>query len=161
MGNPQKEKGTRWERDAVKLLNKAFPGAWKRIVMSGAIGTQLGMPILKPDAIGDYKHIPRKLVGECKVGYGGKSMTIQKEWFDGISEIADENFALPVVILKFEKSWTGVKHIMCMDFETWDELMRYMAEMYHELINAYEALENYDKESIHRDAISGVGKVTE
>ena len=161
MSNPQKEKGTRWERDAVKLLNEAFPGTWKRIVMSGAIGTQLGMPILKPDAIGEYKHLSRKLVGECKVGYGGKQMAIKKEWFDKIKEIAEENFALPVVILKFEKSWTGVKHIICVDFETWDELMQEIAEMYHELLNVYEVLENYDKESIYGATADGMGKATE
>ncbi len=140
MSNPQQEKGTRWERDACKLLNVAFPNTWKRIAMSGAIGTQLDIPILRPDAVGEYTHLSRKLVGEAKVGYGGKSMTIQKEWFDGIDEIADENYALPVVILKFEKARTGVRHVMCLSFETWDELMQEMAEMHHELLIAYEKL---------------------
>lgn len=142
MGNPQKEKGSRWERDSAKLLNRRFPGAWKRIAMSGALGTQLNMPVLMPDISGEYAHLSRKLVGECKVGYGGKSMTIQKDWFDHIDDVGKKNYALPLVALKFEKSRTGVKHIICLDLEVWDELMTEMAEMYQELLNAYEQLEN-------------------
>ncbi len=145
MGNPQKEKGSRWERDACKLLNEDFPGTWKRIALSGAIGTQLDIPMLRPDAIGKYAHLSRKFVGEAKVGYGGKSMTIKKDWFDGIDEIAEENYALPVVLLKFEKARTGVRHIICLSFETWNELMREMADMYHELLLAYERLNGHDK----------------
>lgn len=143
MSNPQKDKGSRWERDACKLLNESFPGTWKRIAMSGAIGTQLGIPILRPDAIGQYAHLARKLVGEAKVGYGGKSMTIQKDWWDGIDEIADENYAMPVVLLKFEKSRAGVRHVICLSFEAWDELMQEMAEMHHELLVAYEKLNEH------------------
>jgi hypothetical protein len=112
--------------------------------MSGAIGTQLDIPILRPDAIGEYTHLSRKLVGEAKVGYGGKSMTIQKTWFDYIAEIAEENYALPVVLLKFEKSKTGVRHVMCLSFETWNELMQEMSEMYHELLTVYEKLNEDD-----------------
>lgn len=140
MSNPQKDKGSRWERDACKLMNVAFPDTWKRIAMSGALGTQLDIPILRPDAIGEYTHLSRKIVGEAKVGYGGKSMTIQKDWWDGIEEIAEENYAWPVVLLKFEKAHTGVRHVICLSFDTWNELMQEMAEMYHELLLAYERL---------------------
>ena len=146
MANPQKRKGSDWERDAAKLLNKTFPGAWKRVVMSGAAGTIMDIPILKPDLLGEYPHISRKLAGECKVGYGGKSMTIQKEWFDGIRDTAEELYGLPFVVLKFEKSWTGVKHIICMDFEAWNSLMMEMSEMYHELLKAYEQLNGNNEE---------------
>ena len=132
-----KAKGGRWELEATKLLNRTFPGTWKKIRGSGSYGTLLNIPILKADVIGDYKHISYKLMGECKVGYGGKSMTIQKEWFDDIREIAEENYALPVVILKFEKSRKGVKHVICIDFEAWDKLMIHMGEMYYELQKAY------------------------
>lgn len=145
MSNPQKDKGSRWERDACKLMNEAFPGTWKRVAMSGAIGTLLDIPILRPDAIGEYTHLSRKLVGEAKVGYGGKSMTIQKDWWDGIDEIAEENYALPVVLLKFEKSRTGVRHVICLSFETWNELMQEMAELYHELLLVYEKLNGNDE----------------
>ncbi len=145
MSNPQKIKGTRWERDAVNLLNEAFPSTWKRIAMSGALGTQLDIPMLRPDAIGEYTHLSRRLVGEAKVGYGGKSMTIQKEWFDYIAELAEENYALPVVLLKFEKSKTGVRHVICLSFETWNELMQEMSGMYHELLTVYEKLNGNDE----------------
>ena len=132
-----KEKGGRWELEATKLLNKRFPGTWKKIAMSGSLGSILNIPILKADVIGEYKHISYRLMGDCKVGYGGKNMTIQKEWFDKIRDIAEENYALPVVILKFEKSRSGVRYVICMDFDTWDALMTDMGELYHELKQAY------------------------
>lgn len=147
MSNPQKEKGSRWERDSAKLLNERFPGTWKRVAMSGALGTQLNIPVLMPDISGNYNHLSRNLVGECKVGYGGKSMTIQKDWFDHIQDVAEKNFALPLVVLKFEKSRSGVRHIMCMSFETWDALMSEMADMYHELLKAYDEIERLSKDN--------------
>lgn len=140
MPNPQKRKGTDWEKDAVKLLNRRFPDTWKRIALSGALGTQLNMPILMSDIRGKYDHMPNDVVGECKVGYGGKQMKIQKEWFDHIREIAEKQYALPVVVLKFEKSKKGVRHVICMDFDAWDDLMTEMAEMRHELITLHEKL---------------------
>ncbi len=73
-------------------------------------------------------------------------MTIQKEWFDGIREIAEKQYALPAVILKFEKSRTGVKHIICLDFDAWDEIMREMAEMHHELKVLYEKVNRYERD---------------
>ena len=146
MSNPQKEKGSRWERESAKLLNRQFPNTWKRIIMSGALGTMMDIPMLRPDIIGSYAHLPKKIVGECKVGYGGKSMTIQKDWFDHIVEIADENYAWPVVVLKFEKSRSGVKHVMCFDFDTWDLLMREVADLHHELLKAYEEIERLSNE---------------
>lgn len=143
MPNPQKIKGTRWERDSVKLLNEQFPDVWRRIAMSGALGTILNMPVLMPDISGKYEHMDKGIVGECKVGYGGKQMKIEKAWFDGIREIAEKNYgALPAVVLKFEKSRTGVKHIICLDFEAWDELMTEMAGMHHELRVLHERLNN-------------------
>lgn len=142
MPNPQKIKGTRWERDSAKLLNEKFPDVWRRIALSGALGTILNIPVLMADISGKYPHMDSSIVGECKVGYGGKEMRIKKEWFDGIREIAEKNYALPVVVLKFEKSRSGVRHIICLDFEAWDELMTEMAGMYHELLTLYEKVNN-------------------
>ena len=146
MPNPQKRKGTRWENDAKDLLNKKFPNVWRRIAMSGALGTMLNMPVLMPDISGKYEHLSQGIVGECKVGYGGKQMTIQKAWFDHIQSVAEKNYALPAVVLKFEKSRTGVKHIICLDFETWDELMLEMAEMYRELSTLHGKVNRYEKD---------------
>lgn len=147
MPNPQKIKGTRWERDSVKLLNGQFPDVWRRIAMSGALGTILNMPILMPDISGKYEHMDKGIVGECKVGYGGKQMKIEKAWFDGIREIAEKNYgALPAVVLKFEKSRTGVKHIICFDFEAWDELMGEMKSMHDELAVLHEKVARYERD---------------
>jgi hypothetical protein len=140
MTNPQKRKGTRWENDAVKLLNEAFPNTWRRVALSGAIGTVMNMPILKADIFGKYNHLSKRVVGECKVGYGGKQMTVHKDWFDHIQEVADESYSIPAVVLKFEKSRSGVRHIICLSFETWDELMRDMAEMHEELKDLHKRL---------------------
>jgi hypothetical protein len=139
MTNPSKDKGSRWERDACNLLNQRFPGTWKRIAMSGAIGTQLNIPILRPDAVGEYSHYPQKFVAEAKVGYGGKEMKVHKDWFDHIQEVAEENYAIPLVFLKFEKSNTGARHIICMTFEVWDKLMSEIKTMSEELNRLHES----------------------
>ena len=141
MTNPNKVKGTRWERDACKLLNKHFPGVWKRIAMSGALGTMLGIPILRADAIGEYKMLDRRIVAEAKVGYGGKQMRIQKAWFDHIQEVADSQYAVPIVLLKFEKSRSGIKHIACMSFETWDYFMEELQDAHDEINKLHKLLE--------------------
>ena len=72
-------------------------------------------------------------------------MTIQQESFDGIRDPAEELYGLPFVVLKFEKSRTGVRHVICMDFEAWDSLMMEMSEMYHELLKAYDQLNENEK----------------
>jgi hypothetical protein len=136
--NKNKDKGSRWERDAVLLLNQQFPSTWRRNPGSGALGTILDMPILKGDLVGDYEFLPTTFVAEAKVGYGGTQMQVRKEWFDKIKMEADQNFALPVVLLKFEKSKTGVRHVIAMDFETWDKLMEFVENMHEELLGLYE-----------------------
>lgn len=88
------------------------------------MGTIAEIPILKGDLRGKYPFIGRGLLAECKVGYGGKEMTIRKEWFDKIAREAEESYSLPVVLLKFENSRSGVKHIICMDFDVWDQIMQ-------------------------------------
>lgn len=121
--NKQKEKGTRWENEAEEKLNKAFPFTWTRIRASGAWGTLADIPQLKGDIKGKYPFMSKPLLGECKVGYGGKVMTIKKEWFDKVAQEAAETYSLPVVLLKFEQSRSGVKYIICMDFEVWNQIM--------------------------------------
>lgn len=136
--NPNKDKGTRWEREAVSLLNEKFPGTWIRIPGSGAIGTQIGIPILKGDIKGKYTFIPKSFLGEAKVGYGGsKQVTVKKEWFDKIAEEAKESYSLPVVVFKFLNARAGVKYVIAMDFEIWDELLEEMETMYETLVNMY------------------------
>ncbi len=141
MVNKNKDKGTRWERDAVNLLNEAFPNVWRRNPGSGALGTILDMPFLKGDLVGDYVFLPIDIVAEAKVGYGGTQMQLRKEWFDKIKEEANQNYAIPVVLLKFEKSKSGVRHVIAMDFETWNKLMEYYENMHEELLELYEKLQ--------------------
>jgi len=141
MVNKNKDKGSRWERDAATILNEEHPGTWRRNPGSGALGTILDLPFLKGDLIGDYAFLPIDFVAEAKVGYGGTQMQLRKEWFDKIKEEANENYALPLVILKFEKSRTGVRHVVAMDFETWDKLLGIVESMHEELLDLYEKIE--------------------
>jgi len=136
-----KNKGNRWERDAANILNEKFPDTWKRIALSGALGTILKEPLLEADLLGKYNHMDRKIAGEAKVGYGGLSMTIQKEWFDKIAQTAAKLYAIPVVLLKFSGARTGVRHVVAVDFEVWDELMKEWEGLYNELNSLYKKMD--------------------
>lgn len=140
--NKNKDKGTRWERDAVNELNENYPNTWRRNPGSGALGTILDLPFLKGDLVGDYEFLPIDIVAEAKVGYGGTQMQVRKEWFDKIKMEANENYAIPVVLLKFEKARTGTRHVIAMDFETWDKLMNFVESMHEELLELYEKQES-------------------
>lgn len=137
-----KDKGKRWEKEAEKILNESFGKVWKRTPGSGALGTNLQIPILQGDLIGDYYFLNKTFAAEAKFGYGGKSMTIQKEWFDKIREQAERTYSLPIVLLKFEYARTGVKYVVAMDFEAWDELLTEIEEMHTELLRLYEEHES-------------------
>lgn len=139
--NKQKDKGNQWERDAVILLNRDFPGAWKRIPLSGAMGTSLEIAELIGDLRGKYPFFPLKFVGEAKVGYGGTQMQIQKGWFDKVAEEAKSIYGLPVVLLKFEKARSGVRHVIAMDFDTWDTIMTGYQELHDEVVKLRAELE--------------------
>ena len=131
--NKQKDKGSRWEREAAELLSTEFPGSWRRVPMSGAMGTILEIPDLNGDLRGNYSFFPQKFIGEAKVGYGGTEMTVRKEWFDKVKEEASKSYALPVVLLKFEKARSGVRHVIAMDFHTWGIVMAYVEELRKEV----------------------------
>jgi Holliday junction resolvase len=140
-----KDKGNRWERESVKILNQRFPGTWKRIPGSGAIGTLVKEPMLAADIVGNYSFLNKPVMGECKTGYGGKSMTIQKDWFDHAVKVAQGVHGIPAVVLKFERSVKGVKHVVALDFDTWDYLMG-LLESQNELIESlqYELSDLYE-----------------
>ncbi len=139
-----KRKGSDWEREAVKLLNKRFPDTWKRIPSSGAIGTLVGEPLLAADVVGRYVFLPKPVMGEAKVGYGGKSMRIEKDWFDHVQTVAEGVHGIPVVVLKFERSIKGVKHVMALSFETWDYIMELLESQDHIIEELQEKLSNYE-----------------
>lgn len=133
MTNKNKIKGTQWEVKAAELLNEPFDEIiWKRVPLSGAIGTVLNEPELASDLKGKYPFIPFRFVGEAKTGYGGSSMQLKKEWFDKIRETAKQLYAEPLVILKFLGARSGVKHVVAVDFETWNRLMLYIEKLKNE-----------------------------
>lgn len=141
----QKDKGNRWERDAAKILSENWPGAWKRIAMSGAIGTVMNIPMLGADILGDYDFYPYKFAGECKAGYGGKQMTIHKDWFDHVAEVAEGFYAIPLVVLKFDNARSGVRNVIAMDFKVWDKMMaeyESLKESHDRLLKKVEELED-------------------
>jgi hypothetical protein len=143
MANPSKQKGYRWEKEAEEILNKAFPGTWKRIPGSGAFGTVMNLAGLTGDLIGHYDFFSFTLRAENKVGYGGKEMTVKKEWFDKISEEASKNFnEIPCVLLKFEQSRSGVRYVVAFDFDAWHKLLKYIDDLYIENVALREALKS-------------------
>lgn len=130
MTNASKRKGTAWEVQAAKLLNEPFEEPiWKRVPLSGAIGTTLHEPELASDVKGKYPFIPFRFVAEAKTGYGGSNMQIKKEWFDKIKQTADQLYAEPLVFLKFLGARSGAKHIIAMEFDTWNRLMLYIEHL--------------------------------
>lgn len=142
-----KRKGKRWERDAVKELNKAFGEVWKRIPGSGALGTQLSISQLKGDLVGKYKFIKSPFRGEAKTGYGGATqLAIKREWFDKIAEEAKSGMRnhIPIVICKFSGSRSDTRYFISMTFQAWDELMQEVKDIYEENIRLREELDGRD-----------------
>ena len=144
-------KGKRWERQLSKLLNENFPGTWRRIPGSGAVGTILELPSLKGDVRGDYYFLSTPILGEAKSGYGEKQITLKKEWFDKIRAEAEESYSLPAVIFRYNAARTGVRYVIAFDFEAWDALMQEMESMHNEILRLYEIVEQYEPQETIRD----------
>lgn len=142
-----KHKGNRWERDCAKLLNKSFPETWRRIALSGALGTVLGDPLLESDLLGKYEFLSRRFCGEAKVGYGGKEMKVKKLWFDKIASTAERCYGLPAVLLKFNGARSGVRHVIAFDFETWDKLMLEVEQLSKDHVRALNTVKELTNET--------------
>jgi len=126
-----KDKGSRFEREIVDVLNTKFKGQfWKRIPMSGAIGTIVNESNLTGDIVGKIPGFPRRIKGECKVGYAksAKSMTIKKEWLDKLVEEASHDRSFPVLFGKFENTHSGVKYFAVLPIENFVELLSMLME---------------------------------
>lgn len=139
-----KDKGKRWERDAVVELNKQFPATWKRVIGSGAFGTIMGIDDLRGDMVGRYYFLPFKIRAEAKTGYGGATqLAIKREWFEKIRFEAEMNFPpeLPMVICKYSGSRSPIKHFVALDFEAFHTLLETMEDMYQENIRLREKWE--------------------
>ena len=131
----QKNKGNNFERDAVKLLMNHIPNStWKRIPSSGAIGTNIGEPLLCGDIVGEIEGFPRKFRVEAKVGYGGaKQFTLKKEWIDKIAMEAYQTYSTPFVIGKFSGAREGTQVFVVLDIDTFSDLLNQITKLQREL----------------------------
>lgn len=145
-----RRKGNKWERDAVKILNRQSEGlgiaeeVWGKIPASGSLGTLLEVQSLKSDLLGEYPFLTKLLRADAKVGYGGAAqMTVKREWFEKIAEEAEANIRnVPCILGKFSGSRSDVRYFIAFTFEAWGELMEDVNSLYQENIVLRERIEN-------------------
>lgn len=126
-----KTKGTQFERDAVKMLQKAIKDSqWRRMPTSGAMGTIMKEPLLSGDIQGRINGLSRKIVMEAKVGYGGATqMTLKRDWLDKVIKEAQQSYSIPMLIGKFSGSRGDVREFVIMDFDTFAFVMNHIVEL--------------------------------
>jgi len=145
MTSKQKVKGSNFEREMAEVLNKKIKGGrFKRIPSSGAIGTIMGESSLTGDLSGEVENFPKKLKGECKVGYSNsktgesKSLSLKKEWIDKIREEANSSYTFPFFAGKFENVRSGTKYFIALDVEEFAYLLNMIYDLQRELELTYE-----------------------
>lgn len=145
MTSKQKIKGSNFERELAEVLTKKIKGGkFKRIPSSGAIGTIMGESTLTGDVSGEVENFPKKLKGECKVGYSNskegeaKSISLKKEWLDKIRAEAQLNFSFPFFAGKFENVRSGTKYFIALDVEEFSYLLNLIYDLQRELNLIYE-----------------------
>lgn len=136
-----KNKGSRFEKEVVDYLNKnLIECKFRKIPGSGAIGTVINEPFLKGDISGTVYGVPKKLKGECKVGYGGETqLTVKREWINKIMEEASQDYALPFLTGKFSGARTrdGVQTFVILDIDTFIYLLNLITSLQKELDEFY------------------------
>ncbi len=140
-----KDKGARWERDAVELLNEKYEYTWKKVPGSGALGTILSIDELKADLVGRYYFLPFAFRGEAKTGYGGaKQLAVKREWLEKVRMQADGAFLheVPLLIAKFSGSRSDVRYFVIFDFDAFNDVLEATETLYNENIMLRERLEN-------------------
>jgi len=137
-----KDKGIRWENDAIKILNKKYPESWRRIPGSGSLGTIMDWDNLRGDLIGVYRFLSRRLRADAKTGYGGATqLALKREWLEKIREEAEANFNdIPCLICKFSGSRTDVRYFIVFDFDAFHSLLQEMEDLDRENIDLREKL---------------------
>lgn len=132
-----KIKGSTFERDLTDLLNEHVQKSqWKRIPLSGAIGTALAEPELQGDVKGTVESFNKQFRIEAKVGYGGKTqLTMKKEWLDKIIEDSSHTNSIPLMVGKFSGAREGIKVFVAMDLGTFCELINRTTELYDEVMD--------------------------
>jgi len=146
-----KVKGSGFERDLTDLLNKHIDKSlWKRVPMSGAIGTALSEPDLQGDVKGRVESFNKQFRIEAKIGYGGKTqLTLKKEWLDKIIEDSKNSNSIPLMIGKFSGAREGIRVFVAMDLGTFCEIINRTTEL-HDEVNEYERREmECDKTVLH------------
>jgi hypothetical protein len=140
MSNPQKRKGTDFEKQVVELLNgEVKDGVFKRVPGSGALGTILDEPGLTADVKGKIPSIPKGLRIECKSGYNtssnkeAKSLGLKKQWLDKVIAEAESTYELPLLMGKFLGAREGVKVFAVMDINTFTYLLNRITELHDEI----------------------------
>lgn len=140
-----KQKGARWERDAVKILNEQYEHTWKKVPGSGALGTILSIDELKADLVGRYYFLPFTFRGEAKTGYGGaKQLAVKREWLEKVRGQAEGAFLheVPILIAKFSGSRSDVRYFTILDFDAFHDILEAAETLYNENIGLREKLEN-------------------
>ncbi len=140
-----KDKGARWERDAVAILNHEYEHTWKKVPGSGALGTILSIDELKADLVGRYYFLPFTFRGEAKTGYGGaKQLAVKREWLEKVRGQAEGAFLpeVPILIAKFSGSRSEVRYFTILDFDAFHDVLEAAEELYNENIALRERLEN-------------------
>lgn len=149
MTNKAKVVGSNWEHDLAEILEKGIDNSkWKRIPGSGAIGTNLGEPLLTGDVKGEVENYPKKFRVECKAGYNSstdkevKQFTLKKEWLDKIVAEAEASHAIPMLAGKFSGARSGVKHFIVLPIKVFIEMINEYTATKDELDALYWELEN-------------------
>ncbi len=140
-----KDKGARWERDAVEILNNQYSHTWKKVPGSGALGTILEIDELKADLVGRYYFLPFAFRGEAKTGYGGaKQLAVKREWLEKVRMQAEGAFLheVPLLIAKFSGSRSDVRYFVIFDFDAFNDVLEATETLYNENIMLREKLEN-------------------
>ena len=130
-----KSKGSGFERALAELLNKYVDKSfWKRIPLSGAIGTFLSEPELQGDVKGRVDSFNKQFRIEAKIGYGGKTqLTLKKEWLDKIMADSKNSNSIPLMVGKFSGAREGIKVFVAMDLGTFCEILNRTTELYEEV----------------------------
>ena len=134
MPNPNKRKGSDWERQATDILNANIKRSrFKRIPGSGAIGTILEEPMLTSDIKGKVDSLEKEFKIEAKVGYGSATQfTMKKLWLDKVKEEADANYGIPLLVGKFSGAREGVRAFVVMDLDTFCNLINTLTEIWED-----------------------------
>ena len=134
MPNKSKQKGTRWERDLVTILEDKVNGAIvNRIAGSGALGTVLNEPLLQGDLQAKFVGFSRPFRIEAKTGYGGENQhVVKREWLNKIMMEANNNFQFPALACKFSgaRRRDGTQYFIALDLNTFCDIINYVGYLF-------------------------------